>query len=126
MKSGAIEHVNMTVSNPKGTAKLMCDLFDWNIRWEGPSKDDGYTVHVGSDDSYLALYKHPDELGRGTSSYTTRGGLNHIGIVVDDLDATEKRVLAANFETHNHGDYEPGRRFYFYDSDDIEFEVVQS
>ena len=27
-------------------------------------------------------------------------------------------------ETFNHGDYEPGRRFYFFDWDGIEFEVV--
>jgi glyoxylase I family protein len=26
--------------------------------------------------------------------------------------------------THNHDDYEPGRRFYYNDEDGIEFEVV--
>ena len=125
MQKGIIEHVNMSVSDPKKTASLLSDLFGWSIRWEGDSKDDGYTVHVGRDDCYLALYKHPNELHVGSSTYTTRGGLNHIGIVVDDLDETEQRVLAANIETHNHGDYDPGRRFYFYDHDNIEFEVVQ-
>ncbi|GAA6200903.1 hypothetical protein NBRC116599_21280 [Aquicoccus sp. SU-CL01552] len=52
------------------------------------------------------------------------GGLNHVGVVVEDLDATEARVKAAGFVPHNYGDYEPGRRFYFRDSDGIEFEVV--
>ena len=46
-------------------------------------------------------------------SYTTRGGLNHLGITVDDLDATEARVTAAGFVPRSHADYEPGRRFYF-------------
>ncbi|MEZ5340555.1 MAG: hypothetical protein R2706_03650 [Acidimicrobiales bacterium] len=36
----------------------------------------------------------------------------------------EARVIAAGFEPYNHGDYEPGRRFYFDDADAIEFEVV--
>ena len=59
-----------------------------------------------------------------TSSYTTTGGLNHVGIVVDDLDTAEQRVSAAGYEPHSHADYEPGRRFYFHDDDGIEFEVV--
>ncbi|MGJ8556368.1 MAG: VOC family protein, partial [Sulfitobacter geojensis] len=29
------------------------------------------------------------------------------------------------FKTSNHADYEPGRRFYFHDTDGVEFEVVQ-
>ena len=54
----------------------------------------------------------------------TPAELNHIGVVVDNLDEAEQRVLGAGFETHNHADYEPGRRFYFNDHDGIEFEVV--
>ena len=45
-------------------------------------------------------------------------------MVVDDLDAAERLVLDAGLETFNHADYEPGRRFYFFDWDGIEFEVV--
>jgi catechol 2,3-dioxygenase-like lactoylglutathione lyase family enzyme len=50
--------------------------------------------------------------------------LNHVGVVVEDLDATEAKVRAAGFAPHSHADYEPGRRFYFHDRDGIEFEVV--
>jgi hypothetical protein len=50
--------------------------------------------------------------------------INHIGIVVPNLDETEKRVLAMNFDTYSHGDYEPGRRFYFMAQQNIEIEVV--
>jgi len=123
MPSATLEHVNFTVSDPQATAKRLCALFDWHIRWEGEAINKGYTVHVGSETSYLAIYS------RGTpeapqNSYETRAGLNHIGIVVDDLDAAEARVKAAGFETHSHADYEPGRRFYFHDPDQIEFEVI--
>ncbi|HCK17946.1 MAG TPA: glyoxalase, partial [Thalassospira sp.] len=38
--------------------------------------------------------------------------------------ATEAKIKADGIETFNHADYEPGRRFYFRDENDIEFEVV--
>lgn len=123
MSQAMLEHVNFTVTDPKATAKMLCDIFGWSIRWEGEALNNGYTVHVGSDSSYLAVYS------RGVhdtpqNSYKTRAGLNHIGIVVDDLDAAETKIKSLGFETHSHADYEPGRRFYFYDADEIEFEVI--
>ena len=124
MSTATLEHVNVTVSNPELTAGFLCELFGWHIRWQGDSAMGGHTIHVGKDDSYLALYTHSETTSSDSSTYATRGGLNHIGVVVDNLDETEQRVLAAGFETHNHADYEPGRRFYFNDHDDIEYEVV--
>ena len=38
---------------------------------------------------------------------------------VDDLAATEARVVAAGLIPFAHGDYAPGRRFYFLDPDGI-------
>ncbi len=119
-----LEHVNITVSDPVKSAETLCALFDWHIRWQGKSKDDGYTVHVGDEHCYLALYRSPESVKSATNSYVSFGGLNHVALVVDDLDKTEQRVLAAGYKTHNHGNYEPGRRFYFNDADDIEFEIV--
>lgn len=51
--------------------------------------------------------------------------MNHLGVVVDDLDAVEAKVEALGFKSHRHADYDPGRRFYFYDADGVEIEVVQ-
>ena len=45
-------------------------------------------------------------------------------VVVEDLDGVEAKVKAAGYHPHNHGDYEPGRRFYFDGPDNIEIEVV--
>ena len=56
--------------------------------------------------------------------YRHWGGLNHIGLVVEDLEAVETSVRAAGYTPHSHADYEPGRRFYFDDDNGIEFEVV--
>ena len=60
---------------------------------------------------------------RARSLYRT-GAVNHFGILVDDLDATEQKILAAGYRTHSHQTYDPGSRFYFHDHDDIEWEVV--
>lgn len=122
--SAALEHVNITVSDPEQTARRLCELFDWRVRWQGPAKSGGHTYHVGSADSYLAVYSSGTAREPSDENYLTRGGLNHVGVTVDDLDAAEQRVVAAGYEPFNHGDYEPGRRFYFLDEDGIEFEVV--
>ena len=52
------------------------------------------------------------------------GMADALGILVDDLDATEQKILAAGYRTHSHQTYDPGSRFYFHDHDDIEWEVV--
>ena len=120
MAMGMLEHVNVTVSDPDRTADLLGRLFGWQRRWAGPAKLGGYTVHVGSADGYVAIYRYPE----GAAPALENGRLNHIGVVVDDLEAAEQRVRGAGLEPYNHGDYEPGRRFYFDDPDGIEFEVV--
>lgn len=123
MKSGFVEHVNLTVRDPARLADLMINLFGWNIRWQGPSMIGGHTIHVGNDSSYLALYtlQGKDYLD---SQFAKGQPLNHVGIVVEDIDEVEKEVIAAGLKSWGHDDYEPGRRFYFYDFDGIEFEVI--
>ncbi|WP_371227113.1 VOC family protein [Roseovarius sp. 2305UL8-3] len=120
-----LEHVNITVPDPSASAAILCDLFGWHIRWQGEAKDNGFTVHVGDDDSYLALYRPNVTLSPMGNTYQQTAGLNHVGVVVDDIEATEARVKAAGFTPHSHGDYEPGRRFYFDGPDGIEFEAVE-
>ncbi len=122
-----LEHVNVTVPDPRATAAMLSDIFGWKIRWEGNGSEGGYSIHIGTDNDYIALYTGPD-MGRdqrvGDNSYLQKGGLNHIGIVVDDLGATEAKVKAAGITPHSHMDYEPGKRFYFHDADGVEYEVV--
>ena len=51
-----LEHTNFTVRDPKASAAWMQKVFGWKTRWEGPAIAGGYTVHVGSAHTYLALY----------------------------------------------------------------------
>jgi catechol 2,3-dioxygenase-like lactoylglutathione lyase family enzyme len=86
----------------------------------GAAQNGGETIHVGDEASYIAVYTDRQPHAR----FAKGAPLNHLGIVVDDLGAAEEVVLAAGLEPFSHADYEPGRRFYFFDWDGIEFEVV--
>ena len=122
-----LEHLNVTVSDPVKMAKLLNDLFGWKVRWEGASMDgQGYTVHVGSDSTYLALYTGTDgkPITPDGASYNRLAGLNHIGVVVDDIDTQEETVKALGLTPNAHADYEPGRRFYFDTPYGVEIEVI--
>ena len=122
-----LEHLNITVSDPDRTAQLLTDIFGWQVRWDGHSELGGRSVHVGEADnggSYLAIYREGEPSAGTESTDATIGGLNHVGVLVADLDSVEQRVINAGFEPYSHGDYEPGRRFYFDDHDGVEFEVV--
>ena len=121
MPQGFLEHVNITVSDPERTSALLQQLCGWHERWRGPAINDGWTIHVGSKRDYLAIYT----TGAPVAERFAKGvPLNHVGLVVDDLAAAEQVVIAAGLEPFNHMDYEPGRRFYFFDWDGIEFELV--
>jgi predicted enzyme related to lactoylglutathione lyase len=119
-----LEHVNVTVKDSVATAGVLCQLFGWHIRWQGRAKNGGWTVHVGTEEDYVALYTPADAPAPTADAGGILSGLNHIGLVVQDLDAAEARIRAAGYVTENHADYEPGRRFYFTEQNGVEFEVI--
>ena len=120
MTQGRIEHVNLTVTDIERSAELFEKLLGWRQRWRGASMHGGETIHVGEENTYLALYTDRKE----HAGQKKGRPMNHVGLVVDDLDGAEQVIVAAGLEPWGHDDYEPGRRFYFYDWDGIEFEVV--
>ncbi|MEP2737270.1 MAG: VOC family protein [Erythrobacter sp.] len=120
MPIGQLEHANISVTDPERSAELLKAMLGWRERWRGPSQKYGRTIHVGNDASYLALYTGEHVQGE----YAKGAPLNHIAFTVDDLDKAEKVVADAGLKPFGHDDYDPGRRFYFFDWDGIEFEVV--
>jgi catechol 2,3-dioxygenase-like lactoylglutathione lyase family enzyme len=120
MSQGGIEHVNLTVTDIERSAALFERLLGWRRRWRGEAMRGGETIHVGDDRTYLALYTdRRDHAGQAKGR-----PLNHVGLLVDDLDAAERVVAEHGLAPFGHDDYAPGRRFYFFDWDGIEFEVV--
>lgn len=121
MPAARLEHVNITVSDPERSARFLGELLEWHERWRGPAINHGWTIHLGSDNDYIALYTpgapQTDRFDKGLP-------LNHVGLLVDDLERAKRVVRNAGFEVWGEADYEPGQRFYFFDWDGIEFEVV--
>lgn len=123
MPIGTIEHTNLSVTQPERSANLFKALCGWQERWRGQSQNGGKTIHVGDPASgagYLALYTADHVKG----DFSKGQPLNHVGLVVDDLKGAEKVVSDAGLKPFGHDDYDPGQRFYFFDWDGIEFEVV--
>ncbi|ANY21232.1 Glyoxalase-like domain protein [Tsuneonella dongtanensis] len=121
MPTARLEHVNISVTDADRTADLVARLTGWHRRWEGPSLDNGRSIHLGDDRAYVAIHTSP----RITGNFSKSVPMNHIGIAVDDLAAAEAIVSDAGLEPFNHGEYDPGpRSFYFYDWDGIEWEIV--
>lgn len=121
MPTGFLEHANITVSDPERSSALLQRLCGWHERWRGPSQLGGWTIHVGNERDYLALYTRDD---RPVGPFAKGAPLNHVGLVVDDLAEAERLIVETGLVPFNHADYEPGRRFYFFDWDGIEFEIV--
>jgi catechol 2,3-dioxygenase-like lactoylglutathione lyase family enzyme len=99
-------------------------LLDLRVRWRGTTSEGRPAAHIGNDDSYLALFEaQPDTTGRAVIDYAAVG-LNHVGFVVDDLDAARDRLADLGVSPTHEADYDPGRRLYFLDPDGIEIELV--
>ena len=122
MTSAIIEHININVSNPARAAAMATTLFGWTERWRGSGMDGQLTIHVGSASHYIAYHQAGDI---GPAGRFEKGvPFNHIGVQVDDLDAVEAAVVSLGLTPFAHDDYHPGRRFYFFDPDGIEYEIV--
>lgn len=63
MPKGRLEHANISVTDPERSMALLIDLLDWRERWRGASMGDGWTIHVGDEVSYIALYTSPQTQG---------------------------------------------------------------
>lgn len=118
-----LEHVNLTVSDVERSAAFYSDLLGFHVRWKGETVAGSPAAHVGDDRCYLALFQSTDETDAPNNYEVV--GLNHLGFVVDDLDATLERLHALGVQEHFMPEYDPGRRAYFMDPDGIEVELVE-
>ena len=97
MNPSRLEHLNVTLTDlDRATRALQAILPHWSVRGSGTWQDEaGHPVawrHVGDDFQYIALYETPP--GRALSASGARSAFNHLGLVVDDLDAVLARLRA--------------------------------
>ena len=118
-----LEHANVTVKDLDRSIDFYRELLDFEVRWRGTVSSGAPAAHVGGDHFYLALFEATRD-GEFDRDYDSPG-LNHVGFVVDDLDDKRGRLAKWGIDTHLEGDYEPGRRLYFYDPNGLEVELVE-
>lgn len=119
-----VEHVNLSVTAVDEAIRFfrtaMPDLQIRHDSGKGPRR----WVHLGTEVTYLAINQMPDP-AQGT--YQQRHpGFNHVGFVVDDVDALRERMLRAGYREGYVPDPHPHRkRVYIIDADGMEHEFVQ-
>jgi catechol 2,3-dioxygenase-like lactoylglutathione lyase family enzyme len=123
-----IEHVNMTVPDI-GAAIAFLKVVEPQIEVRhDETPDDSYRwAHVGINNSYIALQEphlgsNPTDNRRPYKDY----GANHIGWVVEDLDAVCARLDQAGYRQGIPGEFNIyRRRAYYYDAAGFEWEFVE-
>jgi hypothetical protein len=121
-----VEHINLVSSNvDKTVAFLQTAIPSWHIRGQGSSKKCPRWIHFGDDETYLCI----EDRGFGEkSNHETyhHVGVNHIGIVVDDVVALAERMREMDYKEGLHApDHNSRSRYYFFDHDDFEYEFVE-
>ena len=121
-----LEHANMVVRNIDDTVRfLTAALPEFRIRREGLNEGRRW-MHIGTDDTYIALNESSDEPAEKWVPYAGKPGINHLGYEVDDVEALRDRLAAAGFEDSTYPNNHPHRkRVYFHDADGNDWEFVQ-
>jgi catechol 2,3-dioxygenase-like lactoylglutathione lyase family enzyme len=105
-------------------AFLETALPEWKVRHRGIGMH-GPWLHVGSDESYLAL-EEASQNERGPRTRYADPGVNHIGVVVSDAEGVARRLREAGYRESIQSPPHPWRnRVYFFDRDDNEWEFVE-
>jgi catechol 2,3-dioxygenase-like lactoylglutathione lyase family enzyme len=98
----------------------------FQIRHDGMGSTGERFVHVGTDETYIAVTEASAESQHPWVPYSGKPGVNHLGYEVDDADALRERLLKAGYEESTVPNRHPYRkRVYFHDPDGNDWEFVQ-
>lgn len=122
-----LEHANLAVRDVDDTLRFLQTAFpDFRIRGEGKTWQGWRWVHVGNDDTYIAVNEAPEPATEAWVPYAGRPGTNHLGYVVEDVDALQARMRAAGYHDSTVPNRHPHRkRVYFHDGEGNDWEFVQ-
>ena len=122
-----LEHANLCVHDLDAVARFLLTAFpEFRIRHDTTEADGSRWMHVGLDETYIALTQaNPNAEKRG-APYKGRPGLNHLSFEVDDVLAVRDRLSAAGYRDSTFPNAHPYRqRVYFYDPEGNDWEFVQ-
>ena len=122
-----LEHANLIVRDVDGMVRFLETAFpDFRVRREGTSWYGRRWLHIGTDDTYIALNEASEERAEPWVPYMGRPGLNHLGYEVDDAGALRTRLADAGYRDSTvPNDHPHRRRVYFYDAEGNDWEFVQ-
>ena len=122
-----LEHANLIVRNMETTIRFLQTAFpEFEVRGEGKSWNGKRWLHIGTEDSYIALSEAFNEPAEDWEPYTGKPGVNHLGYEVDDLDALRTRLAEAGYRDSTVPNSHPHReRVYFYGADGNDWEFVE-
>ena len=127
LMSARLEHANLVVRDIDATLRFLQAAFpEFSIRFDGRDPDGTRWVHVGTNETYLALTQATIEPDRRWAPYEGIPGVNHLGYEVDDVEALYARMVAAGYEDSTVTNHHPYRkRVYFLDPDGNDWEFIQ-
>ncbi len=123
-----LEHANITVPDIDAALDFLSHLApDFAVMHDGQNPDGYRWVHFGTPQNYLALEEpHEPTPDAGLKRSYRDYGVNHLGLVVDDVDSTAERLKKAGYKENHVSERHPARlRRYFLDSAGMEWELVQ-
>ncbi len=122
-----LEHANICVHDIDGVIGFLQTAFpDFRIRHDTTDADGNRWVHVGTDETYIALNPTNADAQQLGKPYTGRPGLNHLAYEVDDVGALRDRLLSAGFTESTPPNEHPHRiRVYFFDPEGNDWEFVE-
>ena len=122
-----LEHANFAVRDVDATIRFLQTAFpEFRVRCEGKTWRKLRWVHVGTEETYIAINEASAEPAKAWVAYGGKPGLNHLGYEVDDVDSVRARLAAAGYRDSTVPNQHPHRkRVYFYDAEGNDWEFVQ-
>jgi catechol 2,3-dioxygenase-like lactoylglutathione lyase family enzyme len=122
-----LEHANICVRDIEPVIGFLKTAFpEFQVRGEGTSRDGTRWVHVGTNDTYIALGQAKADSKRHWMPYRGEPGVNHLAYEVDDVESLSARLKAAGYRESTPPNAHPHRtRVYFYDPEGNDWEFVQ-
>jgi catechol 2,3-dioxygenase-like lactoylglutathione lyase family enzyme len=125
--SARLEHANLIVRDMDAAMRFLQTAFpDFRVRREGKGWAGTRWMHIGTDDTYIALNEAQAEPAERWMPYGGKPGLNHLGYAVADVDALRSRLVSAGYRDSTVPNNHPYRkRVYFHDDEGNDWEFVQ-
>lgn len=122
-----LEHANVCVHDVDGVVRFLMTAFpEFRVRHDATDPNGRRWVHVGNEETYVALDQAHEQEARRGPPYMGRPGLNHLGYEVDDVEAVAARLRAGGYtESTVENAHRYRKRIYFYDPDGNDWEFVQ-